>query len=872
MWAARRILSLRYRIRLAGLDEVERRGRTAIVFLPEHPALIDPIIMLAVLYPRFAPRSVADEVQIDRPVIRTAAKLLGARVLPNLERRGAEGLARMRSVLEETVEGVRAGENLLIYPAGHLKRTRFEEIGGASAVKEIVDSVPDARIVLVRQTGLWGSRFSRASTGALPRVSEVVRSAVLAMIAHGVFFMTRREVEIEFVEPGDFPRHVDRLTQNRYLESFYNAKASPNTYVPYGFWERGRQRVAPEPSAARASSQASVPPATRQIVLDHLAAIAGRPSVGLEERLGADLGLDSLATSELALWIEQEFGVGLQSAANLVTAGDAVLAAAGKGVAGAGYLKPVGKRWFRPRRRDLTGLPPGDNVLQVFLHQAAEGPSRVAIGDQTSGEKSYREMVTAIILLKPFIEELPGRYIGLMFPASVGAAVFYLAALAAGKTPVMVNWTTGSRHISHSLDLLGVERVLTARALLSRLDTLGIDLAAIRDRFLMVEDLRSRVSLGRKLGALIRGYASWRSLRVTPPDHAVVLFTSGSESLPKAVPLTHINILTNVRDIPHMVPVRQDDVLVGMLPPFHSFGITVTVVLPLLLGIRTVYHPNPTEAGVLARIVEDYKATLLVGTPTFLAGIVRAAEPGQLASLRMAVTGAEKCPASLYETLESRWPQLRVIEGYGITECSPVVSANLYETPVAQSIGRLLPSLEGVVVSVETGGRVRPGEPGILLVRGPSIFGGYLNYQGESPFVEFDGKTWYRTGDLVRQRDDGALFFEGRLKRFVKIGGEMISLPAIEAALLARYGSEDDEGPPLAVEALGDETDPEIAVFTRLNLSRADVNDTLRRDGFSPLYHVRRVIRVDSVPVLGTGKTDYRALKASVGAGNGTEV
>jgi long-chain-fatty-acid--[acyl-carrier-protein] ligase len=340
-----------------------------------------------------------------------------------------------------------------------------------------------------------------------------------------------------------------------------------------------------------------------------------------------------------------------------------------------------------------------------------------------------------------------------------------------------------------------------------------------------------------------------------------VLFTSGSENLPKAVPLSHANLLTNIGDVLRAVALKEDDALIGMLPPFHSFGITVTTVLPLCTGLRTVYHPNPTEASVLARVIEAYGVTILVGTPTFLHGIVRAADERQLASLRLAVTGAEKCSDTVYQALRQRCPTATILEGYGITECSPIVSANTPECSVAGSIGKLMPSLEGAVVGLEDGQRVAPGGAGMLLVRGPSIFSGYLQHEGESPFVTFEGRSWYRTGDLVRQDASGVLYFEGRLKRFVKLGGEMISLPAIEGVLLPRFASDAAEGPPLAVEAVGTADNPEIVVFTPLALEREELNRAIREAGLSPLHHVRRVIRVPVIPVLGTGKTDYRGLK-----------
>ena len=223
--------------------------------------------------------------------------------------------------------------------------------------------------------------------------------------------------------------------------------------------------------------------------------------------------------------------------------------------------------------------------------------------------------------------------------------------------------------------------------------------------------------------------------------------------------------------------------------------------LPLLTGLRAVYHNNPMESAKLAAHIEQYQVSILVGTPTFLGGIVNAAKPGQLDTLRLAVTGAEQCPPRVYDALATRCPKTTVIEGYGITECSPVVSVNVPGREVRGTIGEVVSSLESVVVEPERFEPVTPGTRGLLLVRGPSVFAGYLHYDGESPFVEFDGKLWYKTGDLVSLDERGNLTFCGRMKRFIKLGGEMISLPAIESVLERVFPTaEDQEGPSLAVE------------------------------------------------------------------------
>lgn len=862
--AGRAFLRLRYRVRVVGLDDVRTRGASGIVFLPNHPAMVDPVLMVALLYPGFAPRALGDERQVSRPLVRRLARWFGVRRLPNLELRGVGGVEGTRQALAETIDGLRQGENLLLYPAGRMKRRREEDLGATSAVQIILENVPEVRVVLVRLTGLWGSSTSFAATGVSPRLRSALWLGARFALANLLVFGPRRDVEVEFVEPANFPRGGDRTAINGYLEGFYNAKAPPNTYVRYFHWERGGVRVAPEPrSEGVEAGDASVPAATRQLVVEKLAALSGHAGAKDADQLARDLGMDSLAIAELVVWLEQEFGFSVGTPDSLATVGDVMNAAAGRGSSATVVkVKPPGRRWFAvPAGAAPLRVPAGATITEVFLARAARAPDQVAAADQVSGERTNRDLVTASLALKPLIERLPGRYVGVMLPASVGALTFYFASLFAGKTPVMVNWTTGTRNLTHSLDLLGVRSVLTSRALLERLAAMGFDLAPLSDRLLFVEDLRREISTVRKLAAAARARVTWRALRrVRPAPEAVVLFTSGSESLPKAVPLSHDNILTNIRDFQHWGEFFPRDALLGFLPPFHSFGLVATMVLPVCFGLRVVYHANPTEAAALAQLIEAYRVTFLVGTPTFVEGIVRAAGRTRLQSLRIAITGAESCPASLRQLLRERCPQATILEGYGITECSPVVSVTPLDAPIGGSIGKLAASLEGVIVHPESGVPVAPGETGVLLVRGPSVFAGYLNYDGPSPFVTFQGEPWYRTGDLVRQAPDGTLFFEGRLKRFVKLGGEMISLPAIEAALAPHFGGPGTEGPRFAVEALGPPESPEIVLFTVTDADRQQVNTWLREAGLAPLYHVRQVIKVEAIPILGTGKVDYRAL------------
>jgi long-chain-fatty-acid--[acyl-carrier-protein] ligase len=740
----------------------------------------------------------------------------------------------------------------------------MEKIRATSAVKLILEQVPDVRMVLVRQNGLWGSSFSWAS-GKNPDLMFNLKQGLKYLFINGLFFMPRRPVQIEFVEPKNFPRTADRIIINRFLEDFYNADASRNTYVPYLFYEKGDIRICPEPEYVKIDwKKHTVPETTQKLVIEFLRQLTGEADIEKDHHLAYDLGLDSLAVAEVIAWLEKEFGFSQVDTDSLNTVGDVMLAAIGKGVASDTVpLKPASKRWLRePSSNTPLTIAEGSTITEVFLNQAKRNPSKLIIADQVSGEKTYRDLITAIMVLKPLIKALPGSHTGIMLPASVGATTVYLATLFAGKIPVMVNWTVGSRNMVHSLNLIGVNNVLTANVLVNRLSMQGINLEQLSDRFVFLEVLRKKISYKSKISAYLRSRLTWSSLKHPKMnDTAVILFTSGSEGLPKAVPLSHKNIMTNIRDIPSMATVWEKDILVGILPPFHSYGITSTIVLPLSMGIRTVYNPNPTEASTIARLIEEYRVSLMVGTPTFINGIVKASSSRQLQTLRLAISGAEKCPAAVYESINEHRLNIKLLEGYGETECSPIISFNMESAPKPYTVGRIMPSLEHTILGVDTGKEVGRNRAGLLLVRGPSVFSGYLNYDGESPFVEYKGKEWYKTGDLVSEDNDGVLTFCGRLKRFVKLGGEMISLPAIEEVLAPHFAGADDEGPVIAVEATPVEANPELILFTVKDTDRVSVNTYLRDAGLSALHNIRQVIKLNEIPVLGTGKTNYLELK-----------
>lgn len=887
----RSLLSLRYRVRLEGLDilhaEVARareRGRGVLV-LPNHPAFMDPALLCTHLA-ALALRPLADSHQIHRPWLRPLAALTGCISLPDLRRDGLAARERVREALDSCAAALARGENVLLYPSGGLSRDGGTHLGGNSGVYRLLQAVPDCGLVLVRMRGLWGSSFSRAA--GEPVLGRALLRGLVSLLCHGLFFLPRREVRITCALPPRRPVAGEGARPfNALLEAFYDAdggeKPCPQPLFPW------RAVASPVAGAGAISSRAAatLPPlaaADREAVLRLLAEASplGLEWTGLKEdqRLDTDLGLDSLALTELAMQLEERFGHAPASLEALRTVGDCLLLAAGQMPEAAPTdAEEAPSPWLdavRARPARGLSLPDAPNLPLVMLRQLRRAPSRPLLADNGRTLTARAFWMRAVALSLHLRRRLgSGQRVGIMLPASSAACMAWLAVLLAGQTPVMLNWTTGPRNMRHCLRLAGVRHILSARALLDRLEGSGLREAAgeAGAAWLPLEDVAASLSPCLRLEAACRAFLSLAGIegcsvprKLSPL--AAILFTSGSSAAPKGVPLSHGNILANCRDVAAILALDSHDAMLAMLPPFHTLGLTGNIVLPLCFGMPVVFHANPTEGARLDAVCRQWRPTLLVAAPTFLDGMLRQARPGDLTSLRVAFVGAEACPQRLYDDFVRLSGGGLLCEGYGVTECSPVISLNLPTDARTGTIGRALPSVRTAIVSVqEPRQRLAAGETGLLLVRGPNVFSGYLGQGSDggpaSPFLCLDGEDWYCTGDLVRADSGGHMTFAGRRERFIKLGGEMISLPQVEAVLGRHFlPPAGQEGPVLAVDALEEEGQTVLVLFTTLLLDRAQVNAVLREEGLSALHMLHRVWRLAALPLLGSGKVDYRSLRA----------
>ncbi len=876
-------LFLRYKVTIKGMNQLVRElgdEKGGLIFLANHPALIDPPILTAVLWPRFQPHPLAIEYLFYKPFVRYLLKILGTLPIPNFdESANSYKKKRIDATYEALFSLLREKKNLLIYPAGQLKSQAEEKIGGASGVHRILSSVPEARVVLVRTTGLWGSRFSRAFTGKTPEIISVFVEGVKDILKNGIFFAPRRKVVVELeLAPKDFPYQATRRDLNRYLENWFNRPTpEPLKLVPYVFWKREVPSV-PELTKRIKKINGEIPAEVEQKVKEEIALLTNLPvsSLSKEQDLSHDLGLDSLDIAQIVIMLKERFGVTAVHSSDLHSVESVMGFAAGllKGEKqDEEILPPLTKEWETEKERPLAFAPVGETIPESFLHVSEKMRDYIACADALMGEVTYSRLRMAVIVLANHVMTYPDPRIGILLPASVAVNILILAIQMAGKVPVMINWTTGPRNLNAILKEAEVTKTISSWNFLDRLE--NVDLNGLDEQMLLLEDLRLQIPFRQKAkGYMLARQSSEKVIkhfglqRLKGSDTAVVLFTSGTESFPKGVPLSHHNILSNQKDAFQLIDVQKKDVMLGSLPPFHSFGFSVTGLLPLLGGLRVVYSPNPTDGRRLTVCIQRWKVTIICLAPTFIKTLLRVAEPEQLSSLRLIVSGAEKMSKEMNEKIHELIPQGQLIEGYGITECSPILTVNPLYRPL-KGVGLPLLHVKLLIVHPETFELVPTGTTGLILARGPNIFKGYLNSKIESPFVEVGGKKWYVTGDLGFLDEEGNLTLAGRLKRFIKIGGEMVSLNALEEILMQK-GPElgwplHPDQPSLAVTAQELEGKKgELHLFTTFPLTVDQANGILRASGMGNLIRFSGVKQLPLIPLLGSGKIDYQALNKHI--------
>lgn len=488
----------------------------------------------------------------------------------------------------------------------------------------------------------------------------------------------------------------------------------------------------------------------------------------------------------------------------------------------------------------------------------------------TGGQLLARTLVMRRLLLRHALAE-DEKYVGLLLPPSVASVVTNAALSMAGRITANLNYTASSDVLNSCIERAGIRHVITSRQVMDKLKM------EVNAELVYLEDLRENVNRGDKFAGAVGAYAMPAPIldrllglhRLRGDDVLTIIFTSGSTGVPKGVMLTHHNIASNVEAIDQVVHPRTSDLILGVVPFFHSLGYTVTLWGPLLLDIRAAYHFTPLDARAVGRLARTKNATILLATPTFLRSYWRRCESEEFKSLEIVVAGAEKLPIPLCAAFDQKFG-VRPVEGYGTTELSPLVSVNVPRSRSQSreidckegSVGRPVPGVSVKIVDPETFEPLPSGTAGMLLVKGPNVMKGYLGQPAETAKVIRDG--WYVTGDIAVIDTDGFIFITGRLSRFSKIGGEMVPHVRVEEAINEILGAEEEGEIRLVVTSLADERKGErlVVVHVPLALAPEEICRRLTTAGLPNLWipSPDSFLEVESIPVLGSGKTDLKAV------------
>jgi acyl-[acyl-carrier-protein]-phospholipid O-acyltransferase/long-chain-fatty-acid--[acyl-carrier-protein] ligase len=487
-----------------------------------------------------------------------------------------------------------------------------------------------------------------------------------------------------------------------------------------------------------------------------------------------------------------------------------------------------------------------------FIEIAKKHGKRLAIVDRTTDRKvTYSKALIASLILAKKFQFYDSGFIGIMVPTSAGACLSVLGALMCNRVPVMINYSTGAeKNARFAQQKCNFHTIITSRKLLEKIQCPQID------GMVFLEDLMEGVTKWDKIRAAVLSMLPAKLIQnltgaAREDDTSVILFTSGSEKEPKAVQLSHANIHSNIVGFTEALDLQEGGRELVNLPLFHVFGLTTSLWTPIYHAMTMVTYANPLEFKTISNIVREEQITMMVGTPAFFWGYLLKSEKGDYASVRLAVCGADKCPARLREAFEKKHG-VTLLEGYGATETSPVVSTNTHTANKPGSVGRPIPNVDVKIQDYETGDECQPGDIGKILVKGPCIMKGYFDDLEETSIRIQRG--WYDTGDMGYLDPDGFLWHAGRLKRFVKIGGEMVSLVAVEEALNSVL--------PDSCECCVVEL-PDVTKGAKIVAALSEEVDwtTVKSDlaaYLPPIAIPKHYIILPELPKMGSGKIDFR--------------
>ena len=847
---------------------------TKLIF-PSHVALMDPVIMFAFLWEKKKLSPVITESYYNIPVLKWFFKSVWAICIPDLT--GDKSKELDTSVIVKNIETTLENDhNILLYPQWALARQWFQSIVGKKTAFLISQQAPkDTKILTVNIRWLWWSRSSRAWTGKSPNLAVFILKALRFVIWNLFFFVPKRKVEVEIKDSTALlhkseKKWIDAFNQE--LEKIYNAKWEEKLNYLSGLFRCNTTKHHKEPEVIEWSIKDlkrisftwwDIPAEVLNKVSSIVKKIKPEFSwkIDLNTNLVLDCFFDSLDMAELKSTVQSAFPESSNPPLlDLKTVWDVAMMAIWKSATNE-VLKPCD--WIAPNDGKVIYshikpiLKSDSTILSLMKETLKVNKSTSFCYDSIFWVQSRKDFVIKAYLIADLLKKMPWDRIAIMLPSLSATSLLVVWCYLANKVPVMLNWTQSQEAFSHCIKSQNVQVVLTAKSFFQKIQTPWLK----KYNMTFFEDILKNISLAQKLKAVFK--AKRFKIPTNISKVAVVLFTSWSEALPKTVELTHENILNDILWTAWLVWLKMDDVELCFLPPFHSFGFILWIAIPLITGVRIVFTPDPNDSKTIANLTEHTKTTFIASTPTFLNGIVQIAKDDQLKSLRFAVVWAEKCPKELFTRFSRKAPKATIIEWYWITECSPIIAVNPFKRNAKIKRWTVwLPILwEKIrILDLDTNEQQVVNKEWMIYVNWLNIFEWYIDKDLEFPFVEIDGKKWYKTWDLWYLDKDGYLTISWRLKRFVKIAWEMISLPAIETVLSRKWKNADGTES-LAIESEENDGKVRLTLFTTENVDLKEINSYLHDQWVTNLVSIDAIIKLEEIPMLWTWKVDHVTLK-----------
>lgn len=869
------LLKLRYDISIEWIDNIKKN--TQYIILPNHQALVDPQIIGSIIGQKIHLSPVVSETYYNIPILKVFFQLLWAIPMWDIQRWTGKK-EDIDKAFEWLKKWVSKQKNILLYPSGQLYSQWYEVIKWKKTSFYLTQNLPEnVEILVVRTTWLWWSMWSKAWNGNTPNFIKTFFSAIFFIFANLIFFSPKRKVHIEIKNYTKILKNTSDLHSfNQILEDYYNQTGEEKiTYKKHFFyyndiWNETPPKISWSIEVNTLSFDEKIIP---EIVKEKIfSKISEMKNISIETlkfdtHLILDLYFDSLDIAEIKSYIQIQYNKSSNPPiTELKNLWDLCLMTIWK-LNSTEDLKPCiwniwngqEKTLYEIIEENKNTLWENTSIISLFKEIFSKNKNESFVYDTIFWLQTKKDFLIKAYLISSYIKKFEWKYIWVMLPSVSSSSLIIISIYLAGKIPVMLNWTVWEAALLHCVKFSNLDCILTSKTFYDKIKNDGTE--KLQEKYIFLENVLKDIPLTKKIKAVFDSIV-FNIPKVKYSDEAVLLFTSGSESLPKAVSLTHKNIISDISWALYHFPITNKDILLWFLPPFHSFWFSINTIMPLISGLKVSYTPDPNDAKTLMNMITHTQTTALTSTPTFLKMILHIVENGEknaLETLKYAVVWAEKCPETLAENFSKYCPNGKILEWYGITECSPVISINPPNKAKLWSVWLPIFWSNIKILSLENHEILWNNKEGMIYFSGDNVFSWYIDTHLENPFQEIEGEKYYKTWDLWYIDNDWYLYITWRLKRFIKIAGEMISLPFVEWILSKKYNS--DTEIKIALEAQEKNGQVKIVLFSLEKQNLEEVNNYLRNSGVSNLVKINEVQVIKEIPILGTGKTDYKILK-----------